>query len=534
MNNKYGWLMMAGFLAAPAVTAQEKVDLYTVHRIRNEAFENPKVMEHLFYLTDVHGPRLTNSPGFRAAGEWAVQRMKEYGLGNARLEAWGPFGRGWSYTRFAAQLVEPGYTPLIGFPLAWSPGTDGVLKAEPYYAPMREEKDFEKYKGKLRGKIVMVDAMRETPMQTAPVGRRLTDGELNEQFFAQIGPARRAAAPGLPQTPAEREAARRFTGQRNDFLKAEGAAAILSTGYRGDGGTVFATSAGAFDGRYTDPPPAAAITAEHYNRIARLLEKKIAVKLELEVRAQFHTETKDSFNVVAELPGGAKKDEVVMIGAHFDSWHGGTGATDNAAGSAMMMEAMRILKVLDLKMDRTVRIALWGGEEQGLLGSKAYVKKHFGDPETMALRPAHAKLAAYFNYDNGTGKIRGVYLQGNDMVRPVFEAWMAPFKDLGMSTLTIRNTSGTDHLSYDAVGLPGFQFVQDPIEYSTRTHHSNMDVYDRIQAADLQQASAIVASFAYHAAQRDEMLPRKPLPKAKPKPEPKKEESKSATGVNYN
>ena len=533
MKLTIGWAAVFAFLlAGGAAVGQEKVDLYTVHRIRSEAFENSKVMEHLFYLTDVHGPRLTNSPGFRAAGEWTVQRLKGYGLSNAQLESWGPFGRGWSYSRFAAQLVEPGYTPLIGFPLAWSPGTDGVLKAEPFLAPMREEKDFEKYKGKLRGKIVMTDAVRETPMQMATPGRRLTDAELNEQFFAQIGPVRRTPTPGAPQTPAEREAARRFAGKRNDFLKSEGAAAMLSTGYRGDGGTVFATSAGAFDARYADPPPAAAVTPEHYNRIARLLEKKIAVKLELDIRTEFHTETKDSFNVVADLPGGSRKDEVVMIGAHFDSWHGGTGATDNAAGSAMMMEAIRILKSLDLKMERTVRIALWGGEEQGLLGSKAYVKKHFGDPDTMALQPGHAKLAAYFNYDNGTGKIRGVYLQGNDMVRPVFEAWMAPFKDLGMSTLTIRNTSGTDHLSYDAVGLPGFQFVQDPIEYATRSHHSNMDVYDRIQPADLQQASAIVASFAYHAATRAEMLPRKPLPKAKPKPEPKKEESKSATGTN--
>src|SRR5581483_10282585 len=241
--------------------------------------------------------------------------------------------------------------------------------------------------------------------------------------------------------------------------------------------------------------------------------------LELEIQAKFLDDRTDSVNVVGEIPGTRKRAEGVMIGAHLDSWHGGTGATDNAAGSAVMIEVMRILKTLNLPMDRTVRMALWGGEEQGLLGSRAYVKEHFADRETMKLRPEHAKLAGYFNYDNGTGKIRGIYLQGNDMVRPIFEAWMQPFKDLGMTTGSIRNTGGTDHQSFDAVGLPGFQFIQDPIEYNTRTHHSNMDVYDRVQPGDLMEASAIMAAFVYHAAMRDEMLPRKPLPKPQPDPD---------------
>jgi Zn-dependent M28 family amino/carboxypeptidase len=256
-----------------------------------------------------------------------------------------------------------------------------------------------------------------------------------------------------------------------------------------------------------------ALTAEHYDRIARMIERKQPVRLEFDIQSRLIDDSKDSYNVTAELPGTDKKDQLIMIGAHLDSWSFGEGATDNAAGCAVMMEVMRLLKTLDLKMQRTVRIALWGGEEEGLLGSKAYVADHFAAPADMKLKSEHQKVSGYFNFDNGTGKIRGVYLQGNDMMRPVFEAWLAPFKDLGATTVTIRNTSGTDHLSFDAVGLPGFQFIQDPIEYGTRTHHSNMDVYDRLQASDLAQASAIVTSVVYHAAMRDDMLPRKPLPK---------------------
>jgi carboxypeptidase Q len=283
---------------------------------------------------------------------------------------------------------------------------------------------------------------------------------------------------------------------------------------------VFATAAGNQESKDVMPPPAVALTLEHYDRIARLIEKKIPVTLQFDIENRVDTEDKDSFNVTAEIPGSAKKDEVVMLGAHLDSWTGGTGATDNAAGSAVTMEVVRILKTLKLDMPRTVRIALWTGEEEGLLGSKAYVKEHFADRETMALKHEHTKLSGYFNLDNGSGKIRGVYLQQNDMMRPVFEAWLSPFKDLGASTVTIRTTGGTDHLSFDAVGLPGFQFIQDPLEYSTRTHHSNMDVYDRLQQPDLMQAAAIMASVVYEAAVRPEMLPRKELPK----PEPKKKE----------
>jgi Zn-dependent M28 family amino/carboxypeptidase len=292
-------------------------------------------------------------------------------------------------------------------------------------------------------------------------------------------------------------------------------------GSRGNYGTVFTNLASLREEKDVLPPPTIILAAEHYNRIVRLVEKKIPVKLEIDLQAQFH-ENVDGFNVIANLPGSRKKDEVVMIGAHLDSHHAATGATDNAAGSAVMMEALRILKTLNLRMDRTVRLGLWDGEELGFLGSRGYVKEHFADRDSMKLTAGHARLAAYFNYDNGTGKIRGIYAQGNDMVRPIFAAWLEPFKDLGAGTVTIRNTSGTDHISFDEVGLPGFQFIQDPVEYSTRTHHTNMDTYDRLQRGDLMQSSAIIASFVYHAATRPDMLPRKLLPKPRPRPEQKK------------
>jgi Zn-dependent M28 family amino/carboxypeptidase len=299
------------------------------------------------------------------------------------------------------------------------------------------------------------------------------------------------------------------------FLRNEGALLVLMPGGRPEWGVIVAAAAdGSQEVKDPASPPAVAIFGEQYDRIARLLAQKIPVKLEFDIETKSYEDNLDSFNVIGEIPGGRKNDEVVMLGAHLDSWTGGTGAADDAAGCAVMMEAVRILKALNLKMDRTVRVALWSAEEQGFFGSKAYVKEHFADPETMVPKPEHAKLSAYFNFDNGSGKIRGVYLQNNDMVRPIFEAWLAPFRDMGATALPIRPTGGTDHLSFDEVGLPGFQFVQDPLEYSTRTHHTNLDTYERVQAGDLMQASAIVASFAYNAANRAEMLPRKPMPKA--------------------
>ncbi|HTM51137.1 MAG TPA: M20/M25/M40 family metallo-hydrolase [Bryobacteraceae bacterium] len=519
------------FLLATGVAAlaEEKVDLTAVHRIKTEAFQHSKVMEHAFYLTDVYGPRLTGSPGLKAAADWAVKRFGEWGLSNAGLEPWGPFGRGWSQVRFSAHLKEPQYSPLIGFSRPWSPGTNGPVAAQPMLAVIESEADMDKFRGKLKGRIVLLDPPRQLEPHTSVEAKTYSDADLAAEMAA-LRPSTNAyngsATESEPRTarsgsgPRSRtgqllrgEALQRYKNKLNQFLIAEGALVAITPGTRTDGGTVLATGAGSHEEKNPLPIPSVAISAEQYNRIARLLEKKIPVTLEFDIQNKFH-EAKEAFNVVAELPGTDKKDQVVMLGAHLDSWTGGTGATDNAAGSAVVMEAMRILKSAGFKPRRTVRIALWTGEEEGLLGSKAYVKEHFADRETMTLKPEHAKLAGYFNLDNGSGKIRGVFLQSNDMARPVFEAWLAPFRDLGATALSIRNTSGTDHLSFDAVGLPGFQFIQDPVEYETRTHHTNMDVYDRLQRTDLMQASAIMASFVYHAAMRDEMLPRKPLPPA--------------------
>jgi len=309
----------------------------------------------------------------------------------------------------------------------------------------------------------------------------------------------------------------------NAFFRDEGVLAVVSGDTRGTGGVVFAEAGGSYENGAPIPPPMVSLAPEPYDRLCRLVEKKIPVKIELEMEATFDETSPDGMDVVAEIPGGAKRDEVVMLGAHLDSWHSGTGATDNAAGTAVVLEAMRILKALGLPMDRTVRLALWTGEEQGILGSRGYVKNHFADPVTMRTLPEHAKLSGYFNLDNGTGKIRGVYLQGNDMMRPVFRAWLAPFEDMGTVTISIQDTGGTDHLSFDAVGLPGFQFIQDPLDYGSRTHHSNIDVYDHVQEGDLMQAAAILASVVYDAATRPELLPRKSLPKALP---PKRAEAK--------
>jgi hypothetical protein len=506
-------LALAGAVAL-GVWAEDKADLEVVHRIKTEAFNNSQVMDHIFWLTDVHGPRLTGSPQYKVAADWVVEKLKSWGLSSARLEKWGPFGRGWQNERFSAHLTAPVYQPLYGFPMAWTDSTPGAVEGEPVYAPVRSDADFEKWKGKLRGKIVLTEPMRELLPYERPLFSRYTDEDLKRMEAAPTpgdSPFRRQVAqPGPQRTPQELAAWRKKLAA---FWRDEGAAVLVQYGYRGDGGTMAGAAGGSRDPKEPLPPAMIILTPEHYNRIARLLENKVAVRMEVEVRNKFDAENADSHNVVAELPGtGPNKEEVVILGGHLDSWHGGTGATDNASGVAVMMEALRILKTLNLKLGRTVRIALWGGEEQGLLGSRAYVKEHFADRETMQLKPAHGKVSAYYNIDNGTGKIRGIYLQGNDMCRPVFEAWLEPFRDLGVTTITARNTGGTDHQSFDAVGIPGFQFIQDPIEYSTRTHHSNMDVYDRIQRGDVMQMAAIVASLAYHTANRPEKLPRKPLP----------------------
>jgi hypothetical protein len=526
LNMRY---LLTALVISTVALAQDKPDLAIVNKIRAEAFEHSQAMETLFYLTDANGPRVTNSTGFKAAADWAVKRLESYGLVNVKQEPWGAFGRSWNFTHYEGHMIEPQYSPLIGFPMAWSSGTDGPVRADAILAVLSTPADLQKYKGQLRGKMVLMMAPKELEMSMTPLGHRLTDEELAQRTRTE-DPSRFSFGPGGPAVaggrggrgnaaPPDPGAQRRFREQLMQFLIDEKPAVVVQYNATQDGGTVFGTSFGSYKAGDPVPPPAVVITSEHYNRIARLLDHKIPVTLEFDIRAKIGDREEPSFNIVGEIPGGRKKDEIVMIGGHFDSWHGGTGATDNGTGSSAAMEAMRILKSLNVQMDRTVRIALWSGEEEGLLGSIAYVKNHFADRAEMKLKPEYAKLDAYFNDDSGTGKFRGINIGGNDMVEPIFEAWLAPFHDLGAtvvagaSAVADRAPGGTDHTSFTYVGLPGFGFLQDPMEYGTRTHHSNMDLYDRVQKGDLMQAAAIEAAFAYHTAMRAEMLPRLSTPK---------------------
>jgi len=534
-------LLLLAMSALPLVgqLQQERVDLEAMAKIREEGLQRSQVMQITSLLTDGFGPRLTNSPNIKAAAQWTTKKLTEWGLTNVKLEPWGPFGRGWSNERMYVAMTRPYPFPLIGYSRAWTPGTSGAVKGDAVIAVINTPEDLEDCRGKLRGKFVMTTAPSNLPAVFQAPGSRFSDQQLDTMANPPQrgggrggggGPGARGAAPTPAKLPGQLcggtlpapQVARGqgqqaqpdpFPALRNRFYLDEGILALVAPGQAAGyvaGGTVVVQSGGGW--RPTDPPVPAMISlaAEHYGILARDLANGIPVALEASIENKFYDDDLNSFNIIGELPGTDKADEVVMIGAHFDSWHTGTGATDNAAGSAVMMEAMRILKAAKLPLRRTVRIALWTGEEEGLFGSQAYVREHFGTAQ--ALKPEHAKLSVYFNVDNGTGQIRGVYMQGNEGVRPVFESWMEPFKDFTMTTLTARATGGTDHTNFDSVGLPGFQFIQDDIEYDTRTHHSNMDVYERVQAKDMMQNAIIVAAFAYNAANRNELLPRKPLP----------------------
>ena len=532
-------------LLLPAAWAQPKVDLGIVSRIKTEAYDHSKVMDHLSWLSDVYGPRLTASPEFFQAADWAAARLREIGLSNVHLETWGPFGRAWTAEQWSVEMLEPRYAVLDATPLAWTASTNGAITGETILAPLPRTRDLKKareelaayrkqWTGKLRGKFVMLADAKIPAAQTKPQFRRYTDTDLAEiaaapehaaKHYGKLQDLNWPEDPeeiikffmGLPESVIDEwfHEFIRLATERNGFLLDEGVLGILMRDDRSHDGTTNAEQAGSHKSADPLAPPMFVITAEQYNRMARVMEKKTPVRVRMSLKVRASDADVNSANIVGEIPGGKKADEVVMVGAHFDSWHAGTGATDNGAGSAVMIEVVRILKTLNLSMDRTVRIGLWSGEEEGLLGSEAYVKQHFGDPKTMKLTSEHAKLSSYFNLDNGSGKIRGVYLQENDAVRPVFESWLAPFRDEGATTITIKNTGGTDHLSFDAVGLPGFQFIQDPLDYGTVTHHSSMDTYDHAVASDLMEASAVIAAVVYQAANVAEMLPRKELPTAR-------------------
>jgi carboxypeptidase Q len=563
-------LLAVGFAsvlaALPLGAAGEKIDYQAINKIKEQGLQpqNSQVMDISSWLTDVYGPRLTGSPNTQKAGDWAVAKMKEWGLQNVALEKWPDqtmFPRGWANEKFYMAAVSPQAFPIPGTPSGWTPGTNGLVRGDVILVGETTQEDLQKYAGQLKGKWILTQPAPDVAAYwSAPATRTSTDELDRMELVTRPGPEFGVAAPPSGRFGGPFGGGRGQSGatpfNRNEFFRAEGALGIVSTASRGHG--IYTISGN----RATDPGrslPAVVIPAEQYGRMARMLQKNLTVTIEADIQNTFYPNPV-MFNVVGEIRGTDKADEVVMLGAHFDSWHASTGATDNAAGSAAMMEAMRILKQSGVPLRRTVRIGLWTGEEQGLLGSAQYVSAHFGSraalpPITTAspaapnagaatpvanptasagqqppsgdagggrggrgalgpltLKPDHAKLAAYFNIDNGTGAIRGVYLQGNDAVAPIFREWMEPFRSLGMTHLTIRNTAGTDHQSYDRVGLPGFQFIQDEIEYNTMTHHTNLDSYERLQPGDMMKNATIAAAFAYLAANRDEMLPRKPLP----------------------
>jgi hypothetical protein len=519
--------------------AEEPVDLAMMTRIRDEGLHHSQVMETLFHLTDLIGPRLTGSPQAKQANEWTRDQFTRWGLASAHLEGY-PFGRGWSFSSCQVRLTSPRTAVLHAYPKAWTPGTNGAVRGPVMRAKIESEKDLDQYRGKVAGKILLLYDSREFKQPEDPQFQRYSREELDKlaDFDVDVRDRdwRKAAV--------ERYRLRKAI---NEFLEKEKALATVEPSGRVNG-VVRVSQGGSWTPGESVGVPAVVMAAEHYNELIRLVEHGQPVELELDVAARFLDEDPQAYDTVAEIPGTDKKDELVMAGAHLDSWHAGTGATDNAAGSAVVMEAARILKALGVKPRRTIRVALWTGEEQGFYGSAAYVKKHFAsrpenrDPaqqdvperyreETwpLQLKPEHAKVAAYFNLDNGTGKVRGIYSEESSAVRPIFQAWLAPFADLGATTVTMRTTGGTDHVQFDRVGLPGFQFIQDEMDYETRTHHTDLDTYDHLQEQDLRQASVLMAAFLYDAAMRPEPLPRKPLPHEPPKKQKETAEGKKET-----
>jgi hypothetical protein len=519
-------LLASAPLVAAGAPAPDSVDLQVVTRIRQEGMQHSKVMQTLAELTDRIGPRLSGSQNLKNANLYVQQQLTDWGLANSHLEGF-TFGRGWALDSVSLRMTSPDNAILYGIPKAWTPSTNGVLKGEVVALKVKSVEDLDKFKGQLTGKIVLLGEPRELKPESEAALRRYDEAKLKELSDFTIPGGTYKDPTGRVWTREEIMQRRRLSMAIDKFLQDEKVAASIEAS-RGDEGILFVQGTQNYKPGSPDGVLQIVIAAEQFNRMERLLDRKIPVSVELDVKSHFESPDNGTiFNNVAELPGTDKQDELVLIGGHLDSWHAGTGATDNAAGVAVAMEAIRILQALGLKPRRTIRVVLWGGEEEGLLGSAAYVKQHYGyldtpkddptpsylrtTPLPVVLKAGQEKVSAYFNLDNGTGKIRGIYAQENASVAPIFEKWGEPFRDLGFTTVTMRNTGSTDHISFDAIGIPGFQFIQDSVEYETRSHHSNMDVYDRAQRDDLIQASIIMASFLYNTASRDELLPRKPL-----------------------
>lgn len=478
------------------------VDLGTAYRIRQEGQRNSDMDTLAYLLTDLAGPRLTGSPGIDRANEIARARLAKYGLSDVRIEEAADFSRGgWNFTKAYAAMVTPYYVNFAVMPVAWTSGTNGLIKGEVVLVDIKKVEDFEQYRGKLKGKIIITPSTSSYEVNYKPIASRYSDSELvdlakaedmNRPQFRNYGDWR---------------AMMELRGKITAFLKEEGVAMIISNGKPFN---IPASSGARYEGDGNLPLSEISVPQEAYGRMERLIRHGEKVEVEAEINSSF-TPGKKIYNVIAEIPGTDPKlkDQVVLLGAHIDCWQGGTGAADDASGCIVMMEAIRILKSLDIKPRRTIRVALWGGEEQGLLGSRGYVEKYLYDSKAKQPKPGFSKFSVYFNMDNGTGRYRGIYLQQNDLARPVFEAWMKPFEDMGLTTITIRNTGGTDHQSFDGVGLPGFQFIQDEIEYD-RGYHTNTDTWERLLLPDLRYNAIFTAWLAYNAAMYDDLMPRKP------------------------
>ncbi|MGD0347342.1 MAG: M20/M25/M40 family metallo-hydrolase [Terracidiphilus sp.] len=526
--------------------ATESLDLNMYQRIRNEGLNDSHVMEFAGALTDDIGARLTGSPNAKKANEWVRDTLTKLGLANAHLEDWGEFGLGWQQLNSWARMVTPDTAVLIVQATPWSPSTPGPVTGDVVFVNIQTEKDLEQYKGKLAGKIVLFGAMRDVPPEEKALFERYSDKDLEDLAEYPMTPGGPGAAAGSP----DRQARMRTYQERTrlldlvaQFFTDEKVAAVIEPSRDGsngggsggllfdDNGATLSRTPYVADKRVKIPVAVAAI--ESYGRLYRLTQDHVPVSVEINIDTKVSGEHEHAYNTVAEIPGTdpTLKAQVVMLGGHLDSWIAGTGATDNGAGTIVALEAVRILMALGVKPRRTIRIALWTGEEEGIYGSRGYCRDHFGAaklstapdqvnlPEYMRratgpleVKPEQKLISAYFNVDNGTGRIRGIYTQGNAAIAPIFAQWIAPLRDLGVTTVTMRNTGGTDHLSFDAVGIPGFQFIQDMLDYESQTHHSNNDVYERLQPADLKQIATVEAIFVYNAAQRDQMLPRKPLP----------------------